>query len=99
MAIIKKYEKPTPANPYKDAVTELANAGKDAAYELIVSTEKNETQRGSAAGEKAKFQNAAREQGFSARVTETEAREDGNTRYVFVLTERSARASDAAISE
>lgn len=85
MAIIQNYERPTAVNPFKADVDALIDAGENAAYELIGQTEKTEGVRGTIASRRARFQDAAREAGYSARVVESEDREDGTTRLVLVL--------------
>ena len=87
MGIIKDYKAPVKVNPYAGDVAELVKIGDGAAYELIAPTSQaEEGKRGRTfTGEKAKFQDAVREAGRSARIAEVEDREDGNTRGVFVI--------------
>lgn len=97
MGLIQNYTKPAAVNPYKDDIDALIDAGEGAAYELIAPTKAVEGKRGSIATERVKFQNAARDAGYTAVVTEdsdrpgSEAREDGNTRLVFILTAKRDR--------
>lgn len=99
MGIITGYQKPAPVNAYKGDIDAMIDAGEDAAYELIAPTKAVEGQRGSIATERVKFQNAARDAGYTAVVTEdsdrpgSEPREDGNTRLVFQLTEKRTRTT------
>lgn len=87
MGIIKDYQAPVKVNPYAADVAELVKLGDGAAYELIAPTAQAEAgKRGRTfSGEKAKFQDAVREAGKSARIAELDEREDGNTRGVFVI--------------
>lgn len=107
MGIITGYSKPAPVNPYKGDIDAMVDAGEGAAYELIAPTKAVEGQRGSVATERVKFQNAARDAGYTAVVVEDSdragqaPREDGNTRLVFILTDKRERtvkekAADAA---
>lgn len=91
MAILTNYTVPAPVNPYAKDVDALIDAGQGAAYELTAPTKPAEGKRGSVATERVKFQNAAREAGYTARVTEDDEREDGTTRLVFILTEKRER--------
>lgn len=91
MAILTNYVAPKAANPFAGAVKELAEAGEGAAFELVAQTEKTEGVRGTIVSQRARFQDAAREAGYSARVTENDAREDGTTRLVFVLGDKRVR--------
>lgn len=110
MGIMTGYQKPAPANPYKKDIDAMIDAGEGAAYELIAPTKAAEGKRGSVATERVKFQNAARDAGYTAVVTEDsdrpgqEPREDGNTRLVFILTDKRERTvkeknADAAKAE
>lgn len=96
MAIIKNYERPVPVNPFAADIDALIDAGDGAAYELIAQTEKTEGVRGTITSQRARFQDAAREAGYSARVMEKEEREDGTTRLVFVLADRRTRTPKGA---
>jgi len=89
MGVIQNYTAPAPVNPYAKDVDALIDAGEGAAYELIA-TDK-EGKRGSAANERVKFQNAAREAGYTAKVTENETFEDGSLRFVFILVPKRSR--------
>lgn len=97
MGLIQNYTKPSAANPYKADIDAMIDAGEGTAYELIAPTKAVEGKRGAIATERVKFQNAARDAGYTAVVTEdsdrpgAEAREDGNTRLVFVLTPKRER--------
>lgn len=86
MGILTNYQRPTAPNRYADDIAALAKAGEDAAYELIAPTKAAEGVRGSISTEHAAFQEAAREAEFTARQVESEDREDGTTRRVYVLT-------------
>ena len=85
MALIKNYVAPTKALPYDDEVLELKNAGPDAAYAISAPTVAIDGDRGSIVTERAKFQRAARNAGFTARVVSTESA-DGVTVVTFVAT-------------
>lgn len=91
MAILTNYSIPAPVNPYAKDVDALIDAGEGAAYELVAPTKPAEGKRGSVATERVKFQNAARDAGYTARVVEDEDREDGTTRLVFILTDKRER--------
>lgn len=78
MAVIKSYQKPTKANPFVGAVTELIEAGEGAADEQHLKTR----------GESVTYQSAARAAGFTARIVEKDPEVEGETgpfRYVFIL--------------
>lgn len=85
MGIITGYKAPERVNPFAKDIDAMIDAGEGAAYELIANTEKVEGQRGTIASQRARFQDAARDAGYSAKVTESEDREDGTTRVVFIL--------------
>lgn len=97
MGLITGYTKPAPVNPYKGDIAAMIEAGPNAAYELIAPSKAVEGKRGSVATERVKFQNAARDAGHTAIVVEDsdragqEPREDGNTRLVFILTDKRER--------
>ena len=91
MGVITNYTAPAPVNPYRKDVDALIDAGEGAAYELIGKTVPEEGKRGSIATERVKFQNAAREAGYTAKVAEDEDREDGMTRLVFILVPKRER--------
>lgn len=98
MSIITNYVAPKAVNPFAKVVDELAAAGEGAAFELVAQTEKTEGIKGTIVSQRARFQDAAREAGYSARVTENESREDGTTRLVFVLGEKRTRKAKPADS-
>lgn len=91
MGIIKNYEAPKPVNPYAADVAQMEIGD---AYEIEARTTAPEGERGSIVGEKAKFQAAAREAGYSARESEREDHPDGITRIVVVLTEKVERKAN-----
>lgn len=98
MGLIQKYTKPAPVNPYKDDIDEMIDAGPGVAYELIAPTKAVEGKRGSIATERVKFQNAARDAGYTAivvedsdRATEANYEVEGQTRLVFILTDKRTR--------
>lgn len=91
MGVITGYEVPATANPYKGDIDALINAGEGAAYELVKPTKAPEGKRGSIATERVKFQNAARDAGYTAKVTENDEHDDGTTRLVFVLVPKRER--------
>lgn len=90
MGVIKNYTAPAKPNRYAADVAELVEAGEGSAYELVAATEKGGAGN-SITTEHVKFQAAARDAGFTARVSERDNREDGTTRLVFVLTEKRER--------
>lgn len=87
MGILKDYVAPVKVNPYAADVAELVKLGNGSAYEIVApTTQTEEGKRGKTfTGEKAKFQDAVRDAGHSARIAELDEREDGNTRGVFIL--------------
>lgn len=95
MGIIKNYTAPSKAayNRYAKAVDEMIDAGGiGAAYEIVVPTAAVKGEHGSAATERALFQSAAREKGYSVKTAEKDVDEaKGTTRFVFVLIERRTR--------
>lgn len=93
MGVITNYVAPAKTNPYKADIDALINAGEGAAYELAGETVAAEGKRGSIATERVKFQTAARDAGYTAKVVESEEREDGTTRLVFVLTDKRSRTA------
>lgn len=95
MTIITDYVAPGPSNPYAGVVAQLAEAGEGAAYVLEHPTEGVRGETTSAMTERVKFQKAAREAGYTAKLTEHETFEDGYTRYVFVLVEKRSRKTSA----
>ncbi len=103
MAIITGYKAPAPVNPFAKDIADLIDAGEGAAYELIGNTEKTEGVRGTIASQRANFQTAAREAGYSAKMTENDVREDGTTRLVFILVPKRTRkakpSSDSAVAD
>lgn len=97
MGILADYKAPEKVNPYAADVAELVKLGIGTGYEIVAPTEQTEEgKRGrTIAGEKAKFQDAVRAAGHSARITEREDREDGLTRLVFVLGAKRERTAPA----
>lgn len=91
MAILTNYKAPSAVNPFAKTIDEMVDAGEGAAFELIANTEKTEGVRGTIASQRARFQDAARDAGYSAKTTENDEREDGTTRLVFVLVPRRTR--------
>lgn len=88
--IITNYVAPAPENKYAKVVAELAeNPG--SAYAIIARTTAPEGERGSIVGEKAAFQRAARDAGYTARETERDVRDDGTTRVVVILKDKVTR--------
>jgi hypothetical protein len=88
MGLRTNYTAPTAENPYKGAIQELIAAGDGAAWDITVPT--NPEKGATAETHKARFQDAARAAGYSAKVTET-SEEGENTTYVFVLKDRRVR--------
>lgn len=91
MAILKNYVAPKAVNPFASVVDELIDAGEGAAFEHIAHTERTEGVTGTAATDRKRFQDAARDSGYSARIVENDEREDGTTRLVFILTAKRTR--------
>lgn len=95
MGIIKNYTAPSKAaeNRYAKAVDEMIDAGGvGAAYEIVVATDAVKGEHGTAETERALFQSAAREKGYSVKTAEKDVDEAaGTTRFVFVLIERRTR--------
>lgn len=100
MGLIQKYVRPKAVNKYAEDVKALAAAGEDAAFDIIAPTKAAEGSRGSIATEHAKFQEAARDAGFTARQVESVDNEDGTTRRVYILTDkRSHTAADESAQD
>lgn len=99
MAILTNYVAPKAVNPFAKTIDELVDAGDGAAFELIAQTEKTEGVTGTITSQKARFQDAAREAGYSARAVENEARLDGTTRVVFILAGKRTRTAKTTEAE
>lgn len=99
MGIITNYERPKAENKYKADVDALIDAGEGAAFELIAPTKSVEGKRGAISTEHVRFQEAARDAGYTARQTESEDREDGTTRRVYVLRDKSGHTRQDASGE
>ena len=95
MGIIKNYTAPSKAadNRYAKAVDAMIDAGGvGVAYEIVVPTDAVKGEHGTAATERALFQSAAREKGYSVKTGEKDVDKGaGTTRFVFVLIERRKR--------
>ena len=95
MGIVKNYTAPskTADNRYAKAIDEMIDAGGiGTAYEIVVPTDAVKGEHGTAETERALFQSAAREKGYSVKTAEKDVDKDkGTTRFVFVLIERRTR--------
>ena len=95
MGIVKNYTAPSKAgnNRYAKVVDEMIDAGGiGVAYEIVVPTDAVKGEHGTAETERALFQSAAREKGYSVKTAEKDVdKGTGKTRFVFVLIERRTR--------